>query len=162
MKYAVIALALVATPVHADTVYGRVTRVEPIISETYVEVPRTVCYDVSVPVTRRTGATDADVIAGALIGGVIGNQFGGGSGKDAATVLGAILGANAGSRQSHQTVTGYRVEQQCEVQYVTELESELSGWTVYYKWNNTRGSFNTNRDDYYVGDRIPLNVTINQ
>lgn len=99
MKYAVIALTLFATPAAADVVYGRVTRVEPIISETYVDVPRDVCYQVNVPVTRRTGSTDADVIAGALIGGVIGNQFGGGSGKDAATVLGVILGANAGANK---------------------------------------------------------------
>jgi uncharacterized protein YcfJ len=161
MKYAVIALTLFATPVAADVVYGRVTRVEPIISETYVDVPRNVCYEVNVPVTRRTGATDADVIAGALIGGVIGNQFGGGSGKDAATVLGVILGANAGSKQTHQTVTGYRIEQQCATEYVTEVDSEITGWTVYYKWNNVRGSFETHRDDYFVGDRIRLNITNN-
>ena len=160
MKYLTLALALFATQATADTVYGKVTRVDPIFSETYVDVPRTVCYDVSVPVIRRMGATDGDIVAGALIGGAIGNQFGSGDGKDAATVLGAILGANAGSRQTHQVVTGYRIQQQCETQYETQFQSEISGWTVYYKWNNIRGSFDTNRDNYFVGDRIPLNITI--
>jgi len=159
MRYAVVALSLFATPLHAEIVYGNVTRVDPIYSETYVDVPRTVCYDVSVPVTRHYGPTDGDVIAGAIIGSAIGNQFGQGDGKTAATVLGAIIGANAGSRQTHQVVTGYRYEQQCETQYVTETNSEISGWTVYYKWHNVRGSFDTNRDDYFVGDRIRLNIT---
>lgn len=159
MKYLLTALALFATPLHAEVVYGKVTRVDPIYSETYVDVPVSVCYDVSVPVTHRMGATGGDVIAGAIIGGVIGNQFGNGDGKDAATVLGAIIGANAGSQQTHQVVTGYRTQRQCETQYETQVQSEISGWTVYYKWNDLRGSFNTNRDNYFVGDRIPLNVT---
>ena len=161
MRYAVVALALFATPVHAEIVYGKVTRVDPIYSETYVDVPRTVCYDVNVPVTRHTGSTDGDVIAGAIIGSAIGNQFGEGDGKAAATVLGAIIGAQAGGNRTHQVVTGYRVEQQCETQYVAETTSEITGWTVYYKWHNIRGSFDTYRDDYFVGDRIQINITNN-
>lgn len=159
MRYAVVALALFATPLHAEIVYGKITKVDPIYSETYVDVPRTVCYDVNVPVTRQTGATDGDVIAGAIIGSAIGNQFGKGDGKDAATALGAILGAHAGSKQTHQVVTGYRVEQQCETQYVTDTQTEITGWTVYYKWHTVRGSFDTYRDDYFVGDSIQINIT---
>lgn len=159
MRYAVVALSLFATPLHAEIVYGKITKVDPIYSETYVDVPRTVCYDVNVPVTRQTGATDGDVIAGAIIGSAIGNQFGKGDGKDAATALGAIIGAHAGSKQTHQVVTGYRVEQQCETQYVTDTQTEITGWTVYYKWHNVRGSFDTYRDDYFVGDKIQINVT---
>jgi uncharacterized protein YcfJ len=161
MKYLAIAL-LVAAPVSAETisVYGRVTHVEPVYSKSYVDVPQTVCYDVKVPVTGRTHAGTGDVLAGAIIGGVIGNQFGGGSGKDAATVLGAILGADVATNNGRQVVTGYRYERQCETQYVTNVQQSISGWTVYYRWNDLSGSFNTNRDNYVVGDRVLLNVTV--
>jgi uncharacterized protein YcfJ len=161
MKYLAIALALVlATPALADTkVYGRVTHVEPIYSRTYVEVPQSVCYDVQVPVTGRANASTGDVLAGALIGGAIGNQFGGGSGQDAATVLGAILGADAANKNGRQVVTGYRVERQCDTQYVTDVQQTISGWTVYYKWKGGSGSFDTDRDNYVVGDRVLLKVS---
>lgn len=159
MKYIAIALALIATPASADsTAYGRVTHVEPVYSNSYVDVPQTVCYDVEVPVTGRSGASTGDVLAGAVIGGAIGNQFGGGSGKDAATVLGAILGADIANKNGRQVVTGYRLERQCETQYVTDIQPTISGWTVYYRWSGGSGSFNTNRDNYVVGDRILLNV----
>jgi len=159
MKYLVTALALFATPVAAETVYGRVTYVEPVYTNTYVDVPQTVCYDVQRPVTGRAPASTGDVLAGAIIGGAIGNQFGGGSGKDAATVLGAIIGADAANKNGRQVVTGYTVERQCETQYVSDVQSVISSWNVYYRWNGGAGSFNTVRDNYVVGDRIRLNVT---
>lgn len=163
MKYIAIALALVATPASAEkiAVYGRITHVEPVYSNTYVDVPQTVCYDIEVPVTGRIRSGTGDVLAGALIGGAIGNQFGSGSGNDAATVLGAILGADAASNHGRRVVTGYRYERQCETQYVTDVQETISGWTVYYRWNDLSGSFNTNRDNYVVGDRVLLNVTVN-
>lgn len=162
MKYLAIALSLIAVPVNAETVsvYGRITHVEPVYSNTYVDVPQTVCYDVEVPVTSRTRAGTGDVLAGAIIGGAIGNQFGGGSGKDAATVLGAILGADIVNKNGQQVVTGYRYERKCETQYVTDIQHNISGWTVYYRWNDITGSFNTARDNYVVGDRVLLNVTV--
>jgi uncharacterized protein YcfJ len=165
MKKLALTLALVilsATVATAETrtVYGRVTHVEPIYTSTYVDVPETVCYDVEVPVTGRTSASTGDVLAGAIIGGAIGNQFGGGSGKDAATVLGAILGADVANKNGRSVVTGYRVERQCSTQYVSDIQNQISGWTVYYRWNDVTGSFNTNRDNYVVGDRIQLNVTV--
>lgn len=161
MKYLAIALALiVATPAFADksTVYGKVTHVEPIYSRSYVDVPQQVCYDVEVPVTGRANASTGDVLAGALIGGAIGNQFGGGSGQDAATVLGAILGADVANKNGRQVVTGYRVERRCDTQYVTDVQQTISGWTVYYKWRGMTGSFETDRDNYQVGDRIRLTL----
>ncbi len=161
MKYLVTALALLATPVAAETVFGRVTYVEPVYSNTYVDVPQTVCYDVEVPVTGRTQASTGDVLTGAIIGGAIGNQFGGGSGKDAATVLGAIIGADTANKAGRQVVTGYRVERQCKTEYVSDVQNVITAWTVYYRWGNGAGagSFVTNRDDYVVGDTIRLKVT---
>lgn len=165
MKKIALALALVLAAssvawAETRTVYGRITHVEPIYSNVYVDVPQTVCYDIEVPVTGRTTASTGDVLAGAIIGGAIGNQFGGGSGKDAATVLGAIIGADVANKNGRSVVTGYRVERECSTQYVSDVQTEISGWTVYYRWNDITGSFNTNRDNYVVGDRIPLNVTV--
>lgn len=160
MKYLAIALMLLATPSAADTVvYGRVTHIEPVYSEAYINVPQTVCYEVQVPVSRRVGVNTGNVLAGALIGGAIGNQFGSGSGNDAATIVGALLGANAASNTyySQQVVTGYQIEQQCDTQYITEVQSTVNSWIVYYRWNNLAGSFNTNRN-YVIGERVKLRV----
>jgi len=158
MKYFAIALALLATPSAADTtVYGRITHVEPVYSNNYVDIPQTVCYDVEVPATGH--AETGNVIAGAIIGGAIGNQFGGGSGQDAATVLGAIIGADIANKHNRQVFNGYRMERRCDTQYVTDVQYSISGWTVYYTWSGGHGSFDTDRDNYIVGDRILLNVT---
>ena len=159
MKYLAIALLLFATPATAATVYGTVTHIEPVYSEAYINVPQTVCYEVQVPVTRQVGVNTGNVIAGAIIGGAIGNQFGNGSGNDAATVLGAILGANSAANYGYnqQVVTGYQIQQQCDTQYVTEVQSTVSSWIVYYRWNNLAGSFNTNLN-YVIGERVKLRV----
>jgi uncharacterized protein YcfJ len=155
-------LIFLSVPVFANTtsVYGRITAVDPIYTDVVVDEPRSYCHTVEVPVYGRTQARPENVIAGAIIGGVIGNQFGNGSGQDLATVLGAIIGADHASRNGQHVVTGYRLEQQCRTEYVRHLRPEVSGWRVYYRWNDVTGNFVTNRDDYRVGDRIHLNVTV--
>lgn len=157
-----IILIFASVPLFAQTttVTGRVTAVDPIYTNVPVDEPRTYCHQAEVPVYGRVPAQPGDVVVGAIIGGAIGNQFGGGGGQDLATALGAIIGADAASRNGRDVVVGYRLEQQCRTEYVRNIYQEISGWRVYYRWNDITGNFVTNRDDYRVGDRIHLNVTV--
>ena len=157
-----IVLIFLSVPVFAQTttVTGRVTAVDPIYTNVPVDEPRTYCHQVEVPVYGRGPAQPGDVVVGAIVGGAIGHQFGSGDGRDLATALGVILGADAASRRGRDVVVGYQLEQQCRTEYVRNSYQEIAGWRVYYRWKDVTGSFVTNRDNYQVGDRVMLNVTV--
>lgn len=153
-----------ASTAQAQTQYAEITRVEPNYTTVYQNIPRTECRDVEVPIYGNVQgqASTGDALAGAIIGGVIGNQVGNGKGKDAATVLGAIIGADIANKRgsNKQVVTGYRVQQQCTETIIREQKTQIKNYTIYYQWKGVNGrSFTYN--NYSVGDRIPVSVSIN-
>jgi uncharacterized protein YcfJ len=159
MKNLLLATIISLTPFasFADGVspsYAVITGVHPIYQDRYVTRYNTQCYDVEVPVYQtRRGASDGDVLAGAIIGGVIGNQFGGGSGKDAMTVLGAIVGANRASNRTTNEVVGYRLEQRCERVANRVNEPVISRYRIQYTFNGYEYTQETDRQ-YTLGERV--------
>ena len=140
-----------------------ITSVEPNYRTVTYNVPKTECEVIEVPIYGN-GSKELDTegaIVGGIIGGIIGNQVGKGSGKEAATGVGALAGAIIGGQKNKSNqVVGYRREQQCKEVMVRTTEKELKNYTIWYEWNGAVGkSFTYN--NYSVGDRIPVNVTIN-
>lgn len=162
---AVISTMSLAMPASAQTEYAKVTNVQPNYHTVYQNIPTTSCQDVEVPVYGRTSggqASTGDTVLGAIIGGAIGNQVGGGRGKDAATVLGAIIGADVANKRSssQQQIIGYRVEQQCYESVNRQQSTVIKNYTITYNWNGVTARSYTN-NQYSVGDRIPVTVSIN-
>lgn len=155
-------IAVSATAAAAETVRARITYVEPRYENVYVNVPRTECYDVEVPIygtVRGNGASGGDVLGGMIIGGLLGKgATGNDQGAAAGAVLGGIIAADNGNR-SQQVVTGYRTERQCSEVMMREQQRELKNYFIRFEWNGMTGSAYTyNR--YNVGDRINATVDI--
>lgn len=159
MKNLLLAAAIALTPsvVFADGPadnYAVITAVHPIYQNRNVTRYETQCYDVQVPVYQaQRNASDADVLAGAIVGGVIGNQFGGGSGKDAMTVLGAIVGANRASNRTVDQIVGYRLEQQCDRVARSVNEPVISSYRIEYVFNGYTYRQET-AQEYTLGQRV--------
>lgn len=150
---------------YAQTEYAEITRVEPNYTTVYQNIPRTECRDVEVPIygnVQGGQASTGDTVLGAVIGGAIGNQVGGGSGKDAMTVLGAIVGADIANKRAtrQQVITGYRLQQQCTETMVREQQTQITNYTIWYEWNGVKARSYT-YNNYNVGDRIPVSISIN-
>lgn len=154
------ALTLIATAAVAQE-YATITKVKPNYENVSVPNHRTECRTVEVPIYGgRSQASTGDTILGAVIGGAIGNQVGGGSGKDAATVLGAIIGADVANKKGGKDqIVGYRQEQSCQNITFYETQEQLKNYTITYEWNGIRGRTVT-YNSYRVGDRLPINVSI--
>lgn len=162
MKRLIALLMITATPSFADGVVlqARVTSVQPIYVERYVDTYEPRCQNVEVPIYGTVqGGSSSDALAGALIGGALGNQFGEGKGKDAMTVLGAIIGADAASKTRRQVITGYRTERQCQDVLVQKRVSEVSKYRVEYEFGGNKYSQET-RTEYRVGQRVNVNVSL--
>jgi uncharacterized protein YcfJ len=163
MKVFIIALfaTLTATAAIAETRQATITSIQPNYETVYSNVPRTQCRDVEVPVFGQgNGVNTEGAIIGGLLGGVVGNQFGGGSGNDAMTGIGAITGAIIGGNSGNRVVTGYRVERQCTEVMVRQEQRQIRNYTITYQWNGVSGRSYT-YNQYRVGDRIPVTVSIN-
>ena len=158
-------LATVAMVCFASTAsaneFATITKITPNYQNVSVPQYRTDCKIVEVPIYGgRKQASTADAFVGAIIGGAIGNQFGGGSGKDAAAVLGAIVGADVANKKGGQNqIIGYRQEQVCNNVTFYETQEQLKNYTITYEWNGMQGRTVT-YNNYRVGDRIPVNVSI--
>ncbi len=143
--------------------YATITNVTPNYQTISTPTTQQVCNVVEVPVYGRSGgqASTGDTLFGALIGGAIGNQVGGGKGKDAATVLGAIIGADvANKRSGSNQIIGYRQEQRCNNVTSYSTQEQIKNYTIRYEWNGVQGrSYTFNQ--YSVGDRIPVSISIN-
>ena len=131
-----------------------------------VDVPRhrTDCRVNQVPIygnVQNGQASTGDTIVGAIIGGALGNQVGGGKGKDAATILGAIIGADVANKRprTSQQIIGYREEQTCNNVTFYDKQEEIKNYTIRYEWNGIKGRTVT-YNNYRVGDRIPVEITI--
>ena len=143
--------------------YATITNVTPNYQTISTPTTQQVCNVVEVPVYGRSGgqASTGDTLFGALIGGAIGNQVGGGKGKDAATVLGAIIGADvANTRSGSNQIIGYRQEQRCNNVTSYSTQEQIKNYTIRYEWNGIR-SRTVTYNQYSVGDRIPITVSIN-
>lgn len=139
--------------------YAVITAVHPIYQENYVTVFQDVCRHVEVPIYANRGASNGDVLLGAIVGGTIGNQFGGGSGKDAMTVLGAIVGANHASNNASNTIVGYRAEQHCESVPTRMNEPVLSHYRIQYTFNGHEYAQETTYR-YTLGQRVVVEPTL--
>ena len=157
------AISLIPFASFADGVgnsYAVITGVHPIYQDRYVSRNETVCRDVEVPVYQsQRSASDADVLAGAIVGGVIGNQFGGGSGKDAMTVLGAIVGANRASNRTTDVVVGYQIEQRCERVSRRVNEPVISSYNIEYVFDGRTYRQETTRE-YVLGQRVQIQPSL--
>ena len=166
MKKLLITTALLvatASPALANKqTMATITEVQANYRTVTYNVPRQECKTVEVPIYGN-GSKELNTegaIIGGIIGGVIGNQFGKGSGKEAATGVGALTGAIIGGqgKQSNEIV-GYRREQQCKEVMIQNVQKELKNYTIWYEWNGAVGKSYT-YNEYQVGDRIPVSVSI--
>ena len=159
-------LVATATPALADRqAMATITSVEPNYRTVWINVPRTECRNVEVPIygtVQKQGNAAEGALAGMIIGGILGKGV---TGKDdgaaAGAVIGGLIGADKGAKGStEQVVTGYRTERQCSEVMIREEQTEIKNYTIRYEWNGATGkSFTYNR--YRVGDRIPVSVSIN-
>jgi uncharacterized protein YcfJ len=165
MKLLLATVAAVAFTTAAQAAeYATITNINANYQNVSVPKYRTDCRVNQVPIygnVQGGQASTGDTILGAVIGGAIGNQVGGGSGKDAATILGAIIGADIANKKprTSQQIIGYREEQTCNNVTFYETQEELKNYTIRYEWRGVQGSTVT-YNNYRVGDRLPIEVTI--
>jgi len=154
-----------ATAAQAETRYANITRVEPNYQTVYMNVPRQQCENVEVPIygtVRNQGNAGEGALLGMIIGGAIGDAVSGGKGNATAggAIIGGIIGADRAQNGTREVVTGYRTERQCREVMMREQQREIKNYTITYRWNGISAqSYTYNR--YSVGDRIPVNVSIN-
>lgn len=119
-----------------QTVYGTVTRVDPV----YVQVPSgyydTRCQEVYV----ERGGSSGDVLAGMIAGGIIGRAIGG---DDRSARAGAVLGGLAAADNGRG-----RVEVRCHEVYVNQQRLDISHYSVEYTLNGKYYIFET--PQYYT------------
>lgn len=127
---------------------GTVVSARPVLQQ--VAVPRLVCQDQQVTVTR--SPSGAGAVVGAIAGGVLGSAFGGGSGHAAAMAIGAlggaVIGNEAEAQPQHQSV------QNCSTQ--TFYESRAMHYDVVYEYAGKRYSTQMANDP---GPAVQLQVT---
>ena len=101
----------------------------------------------------------AGVLAGGIIGGVIGKQFGRGDGKAAMTVAGSLLGASIGNDLGQPGYARRYVsdERRCEVYDREEIEEQLIGYRVEYRY---KGQTFVTRTSEHPGRYIPVRVDV--
>jgi uncharacterized protein YcfJ len=134
MKQVILAVAFVATPALADSVYGTV---EDHYRDHVVTIPHVerVCNTVEVPIYGQEQFDQGGAIVGGIVGGLLGSQIGKGSGNKVATGAGAITGAIIGGKKEGGVV-GYRREEQCqnETTYERKYERKYSHSTVQFTY----------------------------
>lgn len=160
---ATVSLLCAASVANAETRYATVTSVTPNYRTVYMNVPRTKCQNVEVPIygTVQGGDAGAGALGGMIIGGILGKGI---TGKDdgaaAGAVIGGIIGANNAQNGSRKVITGYRTERQCSEVMVREQQHEIKNYTITYVWEGiTAQSYTYNH--YRTGDLIPVTVSIN-
>jgi len=159
---ATVAIVCLASTALADN-YATIIQITSNYQNISIPQWRTDCRIVEVPVygSVHSQASTGDTIIGAVIGGAVGSQFGKGSGKDAMTVLGAIAGADIVNKNASNSsqIVGYRQEQTCNNVKFYETQEQVKNYTITYEWNGNQGRTVT-YNNYRVGDRIPVNISI--
>ena len=161
---ATVAFIATASTAVAETRYATITNVQPNYQTVYMNVPKTQCQNVEVPIygtVTRQGNAGEGALAGMIIGGILGKGV---TGKDdgaaAGAVIGGIIGADRSGTRQEQVITGYETQRQCSEVMVREQQREIKNYTITYVWEGiTAQSYTYNR--YRRGDRIPVNVSIN-
>ena len=157
------ALLLGATTAQANTQYATIKNVQANYTTSYQNVPTTQCQDVQVPIygTVQGGGNAVEgALTGAIIGGILGEALGGKNERNAGAVFGAIVGGDKAANGTRQVVTGYKTERQCSEVMVRQQVQTVKNYRIIYEWNGVRGSSYT-YNQYSVGQRIPVTVTIN-
>jgi len=157
------ALVLAAGTAQANTQYATVKSVQPNYTTSYQNVPTTQCQDVQVPIygTVQGGGNAVEgALTGAIIGGILGEAIGGKNERNAGAIFGAIVGGDKAANGTRQVITGYKTERQCSEVIVCEQVQVIKNYRIVYEWNGIRNSSYT-YNNYYVGQRIPVTVTIN-
>jgi len=156
------ALAMAATTAVAEQ-YATITNVKPNYRTEQIRTPIQRCSTVDVPIYGNvgggSGASSSDILGGMIIGGLLGGTA---SGKDSGAAAGAVIGgliANDNANKQKQGIVGYQQQQQCTTDYQVETVNTLKNYTILYEWNGVRGKSYT-YNNYQVGDRIPINVSI--
>ena len=164
MKKLLITTAILVSTATASLAqeYARITKIEPRYHTSYQNVPTTQCQDVEVPIygtVQGGGATGGDVLTGMIIGGIIGKGL---TGKDngaaAGDVMGGVIAADKGNG-SRQVITGYKTERQCSEVMVRQQVNQIKDYVITFEWNGVYGSAYT-YNNYYVGQRIPVEVSV--
>jgi len=147
--------AMAAEPVR----YATINKVQPNYENVSVSQPRTVCRDLEVPIYGNSNqSSSGDVLGGMILGGILGKGV---TGKDNGAAVGAILGGIvAADNNNNRQIVGYRMERQCQQNNSTHTERQLKNFTIWYSWNGHYGKSWT-FNQYNVGDRIPVTVTVN-
>lgn len=140
---------------------AKVLRVEPIVRQVRVSVPREECWEEEVPVYHSGYQSATPMILGGIIGGVVGNTMGKGHGKDAATVAGTILGGSVGRDighdRQHPPAYGTTRETRCKQVVDYREEERIEGYWVTYRY---QGEDYVTRMPHDPGRRIRVRVTV--
>jgi uncharacterized protein YcfJ len=153
------AMLTVASCATAETltmnVKGTVTDVQPLTRVVSVERPHRSCNTVEVPVYGNVGggASAGDVLGGMIIGGLLGKGV---SGNDKGAAAGAVLGGMiSADKKTQQGIVGYRQEQRCTTEYITELQERSAGYRVTIEVDGNTFETVTNRK-HRVGQRVEV------
>jgi len=156
MATALIGVASCATAeTIASNVKGTVTEVQPLTRVVSVERPHRSCNTVEVPVYGNVGggASAGDVLGGMIIGGLLGKGV---SGNDRGAAAGAVIGGMVSAdKNNQQGIVGYRQENRCTTEYITELQERNAGYRVTIEVEGNTIQTVTNRK-YRVGQRVEV------
>jgi len=160
----VIFATLATSAIAERQLMATITAIEPRYESVRVNTPVRQCQDVQVPVyesVQNGGNAGEGALLGMIIGGVIGDAVSGGKGDATAggAIIGGIIGADRAQNGSRQVVTGYRTERQCSDVMQTTEQRQIRDYRITYEWNGVIGQSHT-YNNYYVGERIPVNVSV--
>jgi len=149
------------TTAAAETVIAKVVQVQPVYQFVSVQVPKTECRLVQVPVyqnRKNNGASGSDVLAGIIVGGLLGQGI---TGNQDGAAIGAVIGGVVTAETYHnsQHIVGYNTQQRCTQYHVTETYQELKNYRITFQYYDIVGEFYT-LNNYNVGDQISVNVGI--
>ena len=139
----------------ASNVKGTVTEVQPLTRVVSVERPHRSCNTVEVPVYGNVGggASAGDVLGGMIIGGLLGKGV---SGNDKGAAAGAVIGGMiSADKKTQQGIIGYRQENRCTTEYITELQERNAGYRVTIEVEGNTIQTVTDRK-YRVGQRVEV------
>ena len=139
----------------ASSVKGTVTEVQPLTRVVSVERPHRSCNTVEVPVYGNVGggASAGDVLGGMIIGGLLGKGV---SGNDKGAAAGAVIGGMiSADKNTQQGIIGYRQENRCTTEYITELQERNAGYRVTIEVEGNTIQTVTDRK-YRVGQRVEV------
>jgi uncharacterized protein YcfJ len=161
---ATVAVMGLATSAQAATKYATVIGVQPNYHSVFMNVPQQQCQNVEVPIygTVQGGGNAVEgAVGGAIIGGILGQALGGDKdSRNAGAIFGAIVGGDKAANGTRQVVTGYKTERQCSEVIVRQEQRQIKNYSITYRWNGVTGQSYT-YNQYSVGDRIPVTVSIN-